>query len=73
MGSEMCIRDSVLAVGSMEKPRQIELWSTEGGKLTMTGQLRGEELDSVASVVAIHPSREAVIGGNSTGRLHLFM
>merc|ERR1719509_589705 len=66
-------RKNVLAVGSMEKPRQIELWSTEGGKLTMTAQLIGEELDSVASVVAFHPTREAVIGGNSTGRLHLFM
>jgi WD40 repeat protein len=66
-------RENLLAMGSMERPRRIELWSTEGGRLTMAGQLQGEELGSVASIVALHPSRDAIVGGNSSGRLHLFM
>ena len=78
----------------------MEVWRTGGDKLTLEGLLRGEELSSVASVLAIHPTRslsflmllfskkdrgtkkllhhnsfcrDAVVGGNSSGRLHLFM
>ena len=93
-------RDDLLVTGSMERPRQMEVWRTGGDKLTLEGLLRGEELSSVASVLAIHPTRslsvmvlsfliktrstkkllnhhyfcrDAVVGGNSSGRLHLFM
>ena len=93
-------RDNLLVTGSMERPRQMEVWRTGGDKLTLEGLLRGEELSSVASVLAIHPTRslsflmllfskkdrgtkkllhhnsfcrDAVVGGNSSGRLHLFM
>ena len=52
----MC-RDDLLVTGSMERPRQMEVWRTEGDKLTLEGLLRGEELSSVASVLAIHPTR----------------
>ena len=50
-------RDDLLVTGSMERPRQMEVWRTEGDKLTLEGLLRGEELSSVASVLAIHPTR----------------
>jgi len=66
-------RAGLLATGSMEQPRQVELWATEGGRLALAARLRGEELSSVASVLAIHPTRDAVLGGNASGRLHLFM
>jgi len=66
-------RDDLLVTGSMERPRQVEIWRTGGDKLVLEGRLRGEELASVASVLAIHPTRDALVGGNSSGRLHLFM
>ena len=50
-------RDDLLVTGSMERPRQMEVWRTGGDKLTLEGLLRGEELSSVASVLAIHPTR----------------
>ena len=50
-------RDNLLVTGSMERPRQVEVWRTGGDKLILEGSLRGEELASVASVLAIHPTR----------------
>ena len=43
--------------GSMERPRQVDVWRTGGDKLVLEGRVRGEELASVASVLAIHPTR----------------
>jgi len=63
----------MLATGSMERPRQIEVWGTSSGSLDMVAKLRGDELGSVCSLVEIHPSREVVVGGNSSGRVHVFM
>jgi len=66
-------REGMLATGSMERPRQIEVWGTSSGSLDMVAKLRGDELGSVCSLVEIHPSREVVVGGNSSGRVHVFM
>merc|ERR1711892_66283 len=66
-------REGMLVTGSMERPRQIEVWGTSSGSLDMVAKLRGEELGSVCSLVEIHPSREVVVGGNSSGRVHVFM
>merc|ERR1711892_1111272 len=66
-------REGMLATGSMERPRQIEVWGTSSGSLDMVKKLRGDELGSVCSLVEIHPSREVVVGGNSSGRVHVFM
>jgi len=66
-------REGLLVTGSMERPRQIEVWGTSSGSLDMVAKLRGEELGSVCSLVEIHPSREVVVGGNSSGRVHVFM
>merc|ERR1719483_328268 len=66
-------RKGLLVTGSMERPRQIEVWGTSSGSLDMVAKLRGEELGSVCSLVEIHPSRAVVVGGNSSGRVHVFM
>ena len=59
--------------GSMVRPRQIEVWRTSGGDLRLGRQLVGEELGSVASIVDVHPSLDVVVGGNASGRCHVFM
>jgi len=66
-------REGMLVTGSMERPRQVEVWSSSSGSLDLVGRLRGEELGSVCSLVGIHHSREVVVGGNSSGRVHVFM
>jgi len=66
-------REGMLVTGSMERPRQIEVWGTASGSLDMAARLRGEFLGSVCSLVEIHPTKEVVVGGNSSGRLHVFM
>ena len=66
-------KEGMLVSGSMMRPRQMEVWSTDGGDLRMSGQLVGDQLGSVTSIVDIHPSRDVVCGGNSSGRCHVFM
>ena len=55
----------------MERPRRMEVWSSAENKLSMVAKLSGDEMASVASLVDIHHSG-AVVGANSSGRLHLF-
>jgi len=64
-------RENILLTGSMERPRRMEVWSTDSNHITLTATLMGEEFASVASLVDVHPSG-AVVGANSSGRLHLF-
>jgi len=66
-------RDDLLLTGSMGRPREIEAWSAQSDALRRIHQFRGEELGSVCSVAAFHPSLDIVVGGNSSGRLHVFM
>jgi len=66
-------QDDMLFIGSMERPRQIEAFRAGEGGLGMIKALRGEDLGSVCSVVAVHPSMDVVVGGNSSGRVHVFM
>jgi len=64
-------RENTLLTGSMERPRRMEVWSTDSNHITLAATLMGEEFASVASLVDVHPSG-AVVGANSSGRLHLF-
>ena len=64
-------RENTFLTGSMERPRRMEAWSSAGNNLTMVATLSGDEMASVASLVDIHPGG-AVVGANSSGRLHLF-
>ncbi|XP_064201917.1 WD repeat-containing protein 76 [Anguilla rostrata] len=63
-------REDCFSVGSLERPRRVELFH-EGGRLLRSFR-DGEHLSTVCSVTAFHPSRSALAGGNSSGRLHLF-
>merc|ERR1711874_682725 len=67
-----CLRSSLPSL-SMNRPRQVEVWSTQAGKISMLAPLQGENLASVCSIVDIHPQTNLVVGGNSSGRLHVFM
>ncbi|XP_038052643.1 WD repeat-containing protein 76-like isoform X2 [Patiria miniata] len=63
-------REDVIVVGSMEKPRRIHLFDDQGHLLH---SLLDEELASVSSVNAFHRTRDVLVGGNASGRLHVFM
>lgn len=63
-------QEDCFAVGSMERPRRMQVFH-ESGKL-LHSFMDEENLTSVQSVTVFHPSRNAVLGGNSSGRLHLF-
>jgi WD40 repeat protein len=63
-------RDDVIVVGSMEQPRGILLYGCQGERLY---KLMDENLSSVCSICLFHPSRQIVFGGNSSGRVHVFM
>ncbi|XP_038003222.1 WD repeat-containing protein 76 isoform X2 [Motacilla alba alba] len=57
-------------VGSMAQPRQIEVFQ-DTGKLLHT--FRSVDcLGSVCSINVVHPSQNILVGGNSSGRLHVF-
>eukprot|EP00667_Euglena_gracilis_P006419 EG_transcript_6478 len=58
-------------VGSMQQPRCMEVYSTDGGGRRI-GVLRGECLNSVCSRNCWHPNLDIICGGNSSGRLHIF-
>jgi len=66
-------QEDTLLMGSMERPRQMEVWRVEGDQMRMEKALRGDQLGSVCSVVAMHPNKMVVIGGNSSGAVHVFM
>ncbi|XP_033751817.1 WD repeat-containing protein 76-like [Pecten maximus] len=64
-------REDVFVVGSMKRPRQIEIYNDLCEPLT-TFQCP-DNLGSVCSLNAIHPTRDILVGANSSGRLHVFM
>ncbi|KAL9178239.1 hypothetical protein ACHAXT_001783 [Thalassiosira profunda] len=58
----------IFVVGSMKKPRTIEVWGDDGKLLR---ELQGDALSAVASRCCFHPnaSEIIVVGGNSSGRV----
>ncbi|XP_060065079.1 WD repeat-containing protein 76-like [Ylistrum balloti] len=64
-------REDLFVVGSMKRPRQIEVYSDSCDALG-TFQC-SDNLGSVCSLNAIHPTRNILVGANSSGRLHVFM
>ncbi|XP_052265984.1 WD repeat-containing protein 76-like isoform X2 [Dreissena polymorpha] len=64
-------REDVFVVGSMNRPREITLFSDKGKKLHSF--LDPDHLGSVCSLNALHTSRAMLVGANSSGRLHVFM
>ena len=63
-------RENIFFIGSMKQPRQIDVFSKRGKVL---GVLTGESLSSVNSIVQCHPNMDVVAGGNSSGRVFVFM
>ncbi|XP_070532217.1 WD repeat-containing protein 76-like [Ptychodera flava] len=64
-------REDVFVCGSMSRPRQIELFNEHCHHVH---NFKDEEnLGSVCSINAFHPTRNILVGGNSSGRVHIFM
>ncbi|XP_030048746.1 LOW QUALITY PROTEIN: WD repeat-containing protein 76 [Microcaecilia unicolor] len=64
-------QEDCFVVGSMARPRRIEVFH-ESGQL-VHAFCEEEYLCSVCSINAMHPTRPIVAGGNSSGRVHVFM
>ncbi|XP_076983802.1 WD repeat-containing protein 76 isoform X3 [Tamandua tetradactyla] len=64
-------QEDCVIVGSMDYPRRIEIFHETGkGVHSFFG---GEYLASVCSINAMHPNRYILAGGNSSGKIHVFM
>ncbi|XP_031424937.1 WD repeat-containing protein 76 isoform X2 [Clupea harengus] len=64
-------QEDCFVVGSLQQPpRRIEVFH-ESGQLAHTFDSL-DHLTTVCSVTAFHPSRAALLGGNASGRLHVF-
>uniref|UniRef100_A0A3B5M5C2 WD repeat-containing protein 76 n=1 Tax=Xiphophorus couchianus TaxID=32473 RepID=A0A3B5M5C2_9TELE len=62
-------QEDCFVVGSMKRPRRVEVFH-ESGQLLHS--FLDENLGTVLSVTAFHPTRNALLGGNSSGRMHVF-
>ncbi|XP_054858773.1 WD repeat-containing protein 76 [Eublepharis macularius] len=63
-------RDDCFVVGSMSRPREIQAFHASG---ELVHSFSNEDyLGSVCSINVWHPTRYIVVGGNSSGRLHVF-
>ncbi|XP_061671177.1 WD repeat-containing protein 76 isoform X2 [Syngnathoides biaculeatus] len=63
-------KEDCISIGSMSRPRNVQVFHESGRRLhTFTDD---ERLTTVLSVTAFHPARNAILGGNASGRLHVF-
>lgn len=62
--------EDCFVVGSMMKPRRVQVFH-ESGQFQHSF-MDSENLSTVLSVTAFHPTRNALLGGNASGRLHVF-
>ncbi|XP_035508199.1 WD repeat-containing protein 76 [Morone saxatilis] len=63
-------QEDCFVVGSMSRPRRVEVFHENGQP--QHSFMDGENLNTVLSVTAFHPTRNALLGGNASGRLHVF-
>ncbi|XP_047622448.1 WD repeat-containing protein 76 isoform X1 [Phacochoerus africanus] len=63
-------QEDCVIVGSMAHPRRVEIFHETGKSVH---SFLGESLASVCSINAMHPTRYILAGGNSSGRIHVFM
>lgn len=63
-------QEDCFVVGSMARPRRVQVFH-ESGDLQHTF-MDPENLTTVLSVTAFHPTRNALVAGNASGRLHVF-
>lgn len=64
-------QEDCFVVGSMVQPRQIEVFH-ESGEL-VHAFTDADYLGSVCSINVMHPTKNILVGGNSSGRVHVFM
>eukprot|EP00935_MAST-01C_sp_MAST-1C-sp1_P001324 g1324.t1 len=64
--------DHAFVVGSMSKPRQVEVYTTENNATRRVMSLQGDYMNSVQSRNCFHPSLDIVVCGNASGRVHVF-
>jgi hypothetical protein len=58
----------------MDRPRRLEIYHAGANKPQILTKLRHEELFSTIGAVAqFHPTLPAVVAGNASGYVHLFM
>lgn len=63
-------REDLFVCGSMARPRRIELFSTNGKKVSSFEHF--ELINSVQSLNKFHPSLNVLVGANASGKLHVF-
>ncbi|NXD16900.1 WDR76 protein, partial [Nothocercus nigrocapillus] len=63
-------QEDCFVVGSMARPRQIEIFRDTGKLLHSFYNV--DYLGSVCSINVVHPTKNILVGGNSSGRLHVF-
>nr|XP_027781994.1 WD repeat-containing protein 76 [Marmota flaviventris]XP_027781995.1 WD repeat-containing protein 76 [Marmota flaviventris] len=63
-------QEDCILVGSMAHPRRVEIFHETGKRVH---SFLGECLASVCSINVMHPTRYILAGGNSSGKLHVFM
>ena len=64
--------EDLFVVGSMGRPRGVEIYSADQGK--QVARLSNPEMQaSVTSLHAVHPSRPLIVGGNSSGRVYAWV
>lgn len=64
-------QEDCVIVGSMAHPRRVEIFHETGKQVHSF--FGGECLVSVCSINAMHPTRYILAGGNSSGKIHVFM
>ncbi|XP_025328744.1 WD repeat-containing protein 76 isoform X3 [Canis lupus dingo] len=64
-------QEDCIIVGSMAHPRRVEIFHETGKQVHSF--FGGECLVSVCSINAMHPTRYILAGGNSSGKVHVFM
>ncbi|XP_056605739.1 WD repeat-containing protein 76 isoform X1 [Triplophysa dalaica] len=62
-------QEDCFVIGNLDRCRKIQVYHESGRQLH---NFQGEHLTTVCSITAFHPSRNALLGANSTGRLRVF-
>ncbi|KAG1942089.1 WD repeat-containing protein [Pimephales promelas] len=57
-------------IGSVDRPRRIQVYHESGHHLHTFRDM--DHLTTVCSVTAFHPNMNTLLGGNSSGKLHIF-
>ncbi|XP_047436884.1 WD repeat-containing protein 76 [Mugil cephalus] len=63
-------QEDCFVVGSMMRPRRVQVFHVSGQ--SQHTFMDSENLSTVLSVTAFHPTANALLGGNASGRLHVF-